>query len=145
MTTMDRRSFLRSLVGLVVAPRIAYVLPPPGGWQREIAAAFQVPTHMIFGGSRGGGKTLAWRRLYFLARRLEPRTSCPRRNDGGPMSTPEPTTALMRYQDRWSCDDPVRDYVEFRHDALVLAAMGGGPEAVRLYEEVVVGPERPSA
>ena len=34
--TMDRRSFLRSLAAtVVVAPRITYVLPPPGGWRME--------------------------------------------------------------------------------------------------------------
>ena len=35
---MDRRNFLRSLVGAaattVVAPKVIYVLPPMGGWQQ---------------------------------------------------------------------------------------------------------------
>ena len=31
------------------------------------------------------------------------------------------TTALMRYADRWAVDDPVLDYIIFRHDAAMLS------------------------
>jgi len=52
---MDRRSFMRTLMGAcataVVAPRITYVLAPPGGWR------LNQRVYTLYGGARGGGKS----------------------------------------------------------------------------------------